>query len=150
MSDVSKKTVVDNTLPSPQPKHKSTTLWITIIALLMNPLAWLFDWFYKQHFLNLIIQNKLENINNIMSILNSNVPLSIIATSALSIATLYVAGQKGKAITRNLSLPPGQGVTEGESDDAEYMPSSSPPPPPPQQYSNSAPNTSTNNQSFGA
>lgn len=94
---------------------KSTTFWLSLGVLLLNPIAWVLDYIFKHDLLNYIVKNHLDAIPGVTNLV-TNIPLETIATSALTIIGLYVAGQKGKSITTNLGKPVGSGLTENDSD----------------------------------
>ena len=98
-------------------KVQSTTYFITIISFLLNPIAWILDWIFKKDLMKYIIENNID-ISQLHSIdkLIVEIPLTTIATAFVTIATAYVAGQKTKAVTTNLGLPKGQGISEDSSD----------------------------------
>lgn len=97
---------------------KSTTFFITILTLILNPLAWVADWLLKRDIIKYLVENNV-NINQFSNIekLLVNIPLSTIATAFVTIATAYVAGQKGKTISANAGKPQGVGLKENDKDD---------------------------------
>jgi len=100
-------------------KIKSSTKAITWAAFLLNPLAWIADWFFKKSTIDYLIKNKIDitRLNDIEKFI-TDIPLATIATAFVTIATAYVAGQKGKTISKNIGAPKGKGTDENDPDDA--------------------------------
>lgn len=99
-------------------KHRSTTFFITVTTLLLNPIAWIIDWLLKRDIIKYLINNDIDitKINSIDKFL-IDIPLTALATAFVTIATAYVAGNKGKAVSKNLGQPKGIGIDEDQSDD---------------------------------
>jgi hypothetical protein len=101
-------------------KNKSTTFIITIATLLLNPIAWIIDWLLKKNIIKYLIDNnidisKMDSIDKFLI----DIPLTTLATAFVTIATAYVAGNKGKAVSKNLGQPMGVGIDEDQSDDSQ-------------------------------
>lgn len=104
-------------------KIKSSTKILAWATLLLNPLAWTADWFFKRNIIQYIVENEIDitQLNQIEK-LTVNVPLATIATAFVTVATAYVAGQKGKTISKNTGMPKGKGIDENAPDDATPTP----------------------------
>lgn len=99
----------------PPNKWRSRTLWITIFAIALNPIAWIFDFFSRRYFFDYLIQNDLLEKIRISEVV-LEIPLATIATVSLTIASLFVGGNKARdtfnEVSRNQTLPPGYTVRD--------------------------------------
>jgi len=86
-------------------KLKSTTFWITVSAIILNPLAWISDYIFKMNTINHLIDKgiieKSSDITNITGMI-IDFPLTTLATATITVATAYVGGNKGRDISNNL------------------------------------------------
>jgi len=76
-------------------KWKSRTLWVTLLVVALNPIAWIFDFFSRRYFFQYLIQNNLIEQVKISEIV-LEIPLATIATVSLTIASLFVGGNKAR------------------------------------------------------
>lgn len=98
---------------------KSTTLWITISIIILNPLSWIIQFLFNRLNMTYLVENgvKVEELSQYVSLLSFNLPLSTLATAAVTAVGLYIGGQKGKAISYNAGQPANQGLNEKQGDD---------------------------------
>jgi hypothetical protein len=98
-------------------RRKSTTFIITISTLLLNPIAWIADWILKRDIIKYLVEKNIDitELTTIDKFL-IDIPLTTIATAFVTIATAYVAGNKGKAVSKNLGQPQGKGLNEDDPD----------------------------------
>jgi uncharacterized membrane protein YbaN (DUF454 family) len=98
-------------------KLRSTTFFITVATFFLNPIAWIVDWLLKRDMVKYLVENnvEIEQMTNIDKFL-VQIPLTTLATAFVTIATSYVAGNKGKAVSMNLGMPRGKGIKEEDPD----------------------------------
>lgn len=87
---------------SNHPKLKSTTFWLTLIVILLNPIAWAADFFMRRSMVQYIIEQGIEDIASIERLI-VELPLSTLATAAVTAITAYIAGNKARNVSQNLS-----------------------------------------------
>lgn len=75
--------------PSKRKIHRSTTFWFSLIAIIINPIAWIMDYHFKMEILNLIIANKDKITPTEASAFIVNIPLATIATLAVMAISFY-------------------------------------------------------------
>lgn len=99
-------------------KFRSSTLWITISLILINPIAWIGETLLNNHRINQLISQGFspDQLQNILPSILIDLPLEALATGLVTTAGLYIGGQKGKGISYNLGKPPGQGIPESMPD----------------------------------
>lgn len=99
-------------------KFRSSTLWITMSLILINPIAWIVETLLNNYRINQLIEQGFtpEQLQNLIPTILIELPLEALATGLITTAGLYVGGQKGKAISYNAGKPPGQGIPEGSPD----------------------------------
>lgn len=99
-------------------KVKSTTLWITISIIILNPMAWVLQYLFNRWNMTYLVENgvQVEELSQYVNFLNFDIPLQTLATAAVTAVGLYIGGQKGKSISYNVGKPPGQGVNETQGD----------------------------------
>lgn len=85
-------------------KLKSTTFWMSVTSIALNPIAWWYDTNRTLKLLEYMIENDISPEQ--MSFIFSSLPLTTIATATLAIVTAYVAGNKGRNIAENVKKPP--------------------------------------------
>ncbi len=99
-------------------KFRSSTLWITISLILINPIAWTVETLLNNFRINQLVEQGFtpEQLQNLMSTIIIDLPLEALATGLVTTAGLYVGGQKGKTISYNTGKPAGQGISESSPD----------------------------------
>lgn len=90
-------------------KLKSTTFWLSLLSLALNPIAWWYDYHRTINILQYMSENNLEADQ--LSFVFSGLPLTTIATASLAIVTSYVAGNKGRNIADNMKKGQNQKTT---------------------------------------
>lgn len=85
-------------------KLKSTTFWMSVTSIALNPIAWGYDTHRTLKLLEYMIENDISPDQ--MSFIFTSLPLTTIATATLAIVTAYVAGNKGRNIAENVKKPP--------------------------------------------
>lgn len=85
-------------------KLKSTTFWMSVTSIALNPIAWWYDTHRTLRLLNYMTENDISPDQ--MSFIFTSLPLTTIATATLAIVTAYVAGNKGRNIAENVKKPP--------------------------------------------
>lgn len=83
-------------------KLKSTTFWLTLLTVLLNPVAWITDYIMRKDLIRYIIEQGIEDIASIERLV-VQLPLSTIATAAVTALTAYIAGNKARNVAHNLS-----------------------------------------------
>lgn len=89
------------------PKLRSTTFWLTLIVILLNPIAWVTDYLMRKDLIQYIIEQGITDLSTIDRLI-VQLPLPTIATAAVTVITAYVAGNKVRGTATNLTLPQGQ------------------------------------------
>lgn len=84
-------------------KLKSTTFWMSIVSITLNPIAWWYDTHRTLRLLDYMVENDISPDK--MSFIFNSLPLTTIATATLAIVTSYVAGNKGRNIAENIKKP---------------------------------------------
>lgn len=76
---------------------------------MLNPIAWVVDYIMRRDLIRYIIEQGIDpnNIGVIQSLI-VQIPLGTIATAAVTVVTAFVAGNKARNVSTNLSLPTGQ------------------------------------------
>lgn len=87
-------------------KLRSTTFWLTLTVILLNPIAWVVDYLMRRDLIKFIIQQGIDP--EMVSGLIVQLPLGTIATAAVTAVTAFIAGNKARNVSTNLSLPVGQ------------------------------------------
>lgn len=81
-------------------KIKSTTFWLSVTSVILNPIAWWYDHYRRIEMLDYMIENDIEPDK--LSFIFTELPLTTLATATLTIVTAYVGGNKGRNIADNL------------------------------------------------
>jgi hypothetical protein len=81
-------------------KLKSTTFWLSIVSIALNPIAWWYDHYRTMRLLEYINEHGMDEGQ--LSFVFNSLPLTTIATASLAIVTSYVAGNKGRNIAENV------------------------------------------------
>lgn len=81
-------------------KLKSTTFWLTVSIVIMNPVAWAVDYWRTMKYLQYMVENGLKPEQ--LSFAFTSLPLTTIATAAVTAVTAYVGGNKGRNIAQNI------------------------------------------------
>jgi len=85
-------------------KLRSTTLWLTLIVIFLNPIAWIIDYLMRKDLIQYIVEQGITDLSSIENLI-VKLPLSTIATAAVTVITAYVAGNKVRNTATNLTLP---------------------------------------------
>ena len=90
-------------------KLKSTTFWLTLSIVVLNPIAWFVDYMLRKDLISYIVEQGIDpdNINAIQNLV-VQIPLGTIATAMVTALTAFIAGNKARNISTNLTLPVGQ------------------------------------------
>jgi hypothetical protein len=87
---------------------KSTTFWFSLLAIILNPIAWVIDYILKKDMLRYAIENNLS-LSEVEQFI-VNIPLGTIATLAVSAISFYTIKRGADKVSGNLQK------TEAESD----------------------------------
>lgn len=99
-------------------RFQHTTLKITILVILLNPIAWILQYLFNKWNMEYLISNgvKVDELSQYVALLNFQIPLQVLATATVTAVGLYIGGQKGKSISYNLGQPAQSGIKESEGD----------------------------------
>jgi uncharacterized protein YjaZ len=89
--------------PSKRKISRSTTFWFSLIAIVLNPIAWIMDYSFKMKILEIILENKDKITATEASPYMVNIPLATIATLAVMVVSFYTVKRGADKITSNIT-----------------------------------------------
>lgn len=86
-----------------QKRHKlrSTTFWLTLVIIVLNPVAWVTDYVMRLNLIRYIVSQGINDVTQIENLI-VELPLTSLATAAITAVTAYIAGNKARNVSGNL------------------------------------------------
>ncbi len=82
-------------------KLKSTTLWLSISLVVLNPASWVADYLMRKGLIDYMIDNGITDPSIIQNLI-IELPLTTIATATLTAVTAYIGGNKARNVSQNM------------------------------------------------